>query len=407
MMHPHCCETGETRFGPAIGRRKALLGLGAALSLGRPLMALAAAAPPPRLIVINTRGGLDGLSLVAPYGDPNLMKLRGQIVAPAVGQPGGMLDLGGFYGLHPAMPNLHAMYAQGQAAFVHAVGNAGFTRSHFEGQDYLQSGAPELLTSGWLNRVMGLVQAAPGAGQSGITLSACAPLLAQGPTIVAGWAPDPFPRMSAALMASLGTLLQADPLLGPAFQVGVADRSAFNAALAASPFPHGQTPLQKLAWAAGAILAAPNGPRIATIETESYDTHSDQVARLNVGMADLDGALLALKTALGSAWASTVVMTMTEFGRTAYANGDSTCGTDHGTAFAVILAGGAVHGGRVVADWPGLAPTQLDQGRDLAPTVDIRAIAGSILADHLGVPSAAMAGIFPNATIIPIPGLVS
>jgi uncharacterized protein (DUF1501 family) len=385
-------------------RRAMLLGLGSATALGRVGLAQSGAAAASRLVVINTIGGLDGLSLVAPYGDPNLKKLRGQIMAPAVGQAGGMLDLGGFYGLHPAMSNLHAMYAAGQASFVHAVGNPGDSRSHFESQDYLQSGAPVLLSSGWLNRLMGLVQA--GAMQSGITMSADAPLLVQGATTVAGWAPDPFPRMSTAFAAQLTTLLQPDTLLGPAFQVGMQDRMVFNTDMAADKMPSGLSLLQQLAWAAGSFLATSGGPRIAAIATSSFDTHSDQVARLGQGLTDLDGALLALKMALGNAWANTVVMTMTEFGRTAYANGDSTCGTDHGTAFAIILAGGAVQGGQVIASWPGLAAGQLFEGRDLAPTVDIRAIAAGILQDHLGVPASALAGIFPTASVAPVRGLV-
>jgi uncharacterized protein (DUF1501 family) len=409
-VHPalHRCEAGGA-CGPLLGRRSVLLGLGAALTLGRAPAASAAAsaAGAKRLVVINTIGGLDGLSVVTPYGDPNLAKLRGQIMAPAVGQPGGMLDLGGFYGLHPAMPNLHAMFVDGQAAFVQAVGNSEYTRSHFEGQDYLQSGAPELLASGWLNRVMAQIPAAAGGIQSGMTLSANAPLLVHGPTVTAGWAPDPFPRMSAGFTTSLSSLLQNDPLLGPAFQVGVLDRGIFNGLTKAAPPPKGLTSLQSLAWAAGSFLAAPNGPRVATIETESYDTHFDQVARLATGMADLDGALQALKTTLGAAWAETVIMTMTEFGRTAYANGDATCGTDHGTAFAVILAGGAVQGGRVVADWPGLASTQLYEGRDLMPTVDIRAVAGGILQQHMGLSTAQLAAVFPNAPAALLSGLVN
>jgi uncharacterized protein (DUF1501 family) len=212
--------------------------------------------------------------------------------------------------------------------------------------------------------------------------------------------------MSTAFAAQLTTLLQPDTLLGPAFQVGMQDRTVFNTDMAADKMPSGLSLLQQLAWAAGSFLATSGGPRIAAIATSSFDTHSDQVARLGQGLTDLDGALLALKMALGNAWANTVVMTMTEFGRTAYANGDSTCGTDHGTAFAIILAGGAVQGGQVIASWPGLAAGQLFEGRDLAPTVDIRAIAAGILQDHLGVPASALAGIFPTASISPVRGLV-
>jgi uncharacterized protein (DUF1501 family) len=403
--HGHPCREGRL----LLKRRSALFGLGAAMSLAHVRFAKAATsgAGAPRLIVLNIEGGLDGLSMVAPYGDANLAKLRGQIMAPSIGTSGGMFDLGGFFGLHPAMPNLHAMYAAGQASMVHAVGNAAPTRSHFEGQDYLQSGAPTLLASGWLNRAMGLV-AGNGTMQSGLAMGTAPSLLTQGPTIAAGWAPDPFPALPAQTMTDLTRLLASDPLLAPAYQAAFQDDTMFSAALAASPIPAGLSTLQQSAWAAGTFLASPNGPRIAAITAPGYDTHDNQVGRLNTGLADLDGALQILKTQLGAAWSNTVVMTMTEFGRTAYCNGTSaTGGTDHGTAFAVVLAGGAVKGGQVMGTWPGLAASQLYQGRDLAPTTDIRSIGMGVLSQHLGLSSAALATVFPGATVQPMNGLVS
>jgi uncharacterized protein (DUF1501 family) len=398
----HVCDSG----GPAIRRRGMLLGLGAAMAMGRVPGARAAARGANKFVVFNLRGGLDGLAAVAPYGDRNLVGLRLPLMAPAVGKPGGMLDLGGYFGLHPAMPNLHAMYQAGQASMVHAVGNIELTRSHFDGQDCLQSGATELLTSGWLNRAMGLV---PGSSsmQSGISMASCQPLMVQGRTMTAGWSPDGIPQAGSQFVTDLTTLLQGDPLLAPSYAAGYQDRTLFNSALKAARMPAGLTQLQQLAWAAGDFLSMPNGPSIAAIETDSYDTHAYQVTRLNTSLANLDGALLMLKTALGSAWANTVVMTMTEFGRTAAANGNATCGTDHGTAFAVILAGGAVAGGQVIATWPGLGPSQLYQGRDLAPTVDIRSIAMGIMQPHLGLSASAMASIFPGVSVGAMTGLVT
>jgi uncharacterized protein (DUF1501 family) len=402
MSHLHQFTSG----GPLLRRRTALLGLGAALTLGRASVAFAAGTSTKRLVVINTMGGLDGLSLVAPYGDPNLAKLRSQIMAPQPGQPGGMFDLGGFYGLHPAMPNLYAMFQEGQAAMVHAVGNEDSDRSHFQGQDYLQGGVPETTSSGWLNRLASLVPAAPGM-QSGINMSNSSPLLVRGASILAGWAPDPFPQISPGFVGALVSLLQPDPLLGPAYSVGFEDRSSFNADFASQPIPQGLSQLQTLAFAAGDILSNPNGPRIAAIATPSFDTHDQQVSRLQSGLSDLDGAILHLKTALGSAWADTVVLTMTEFGRTAYANGDPTCGTDHGTAFAVLLAGGAVNGGKVYGQWPGLSSSQLYQGRDLAPTADFRSVAMGVLQGHLGISGSGLAQVFPASGVSPMGGLVS
>jgi uncharacterized protein (DUF1501 family) len=408
MTHEHSSladSCPEGRF--LLNRRSALFGLGAALAFGRmPLARAQTAGSVPRLVVIDAMGGLDGLSVVAPYGDPNLAVLRAQIMAPAVGKRGGMLDLGGFFGLHPAMPNLHAMYKAGEAAMVHAVGNAGLTRSHFEGQDYLQSGAPEILSSGWLNRVMGLI---PGNGsmQSGISLSNCDPLLVRGPTVAAGWAPDPFLQMGGQTAIDLANLLAPDTLLGPAYQVAFQDRASFNAVLQADPMPAGLSNLQQLAWAAGQFLASPAGPTIAAIQTSSCDTHDNQVIRLNSYLADLDGVFLQLKQSLRAAWSSTVVMTMTEFGRTAAANGGRLSGTDHGTGFAVLLAGGAVAGGQVYGTWPGLSASTLYDGRDLAPTTDIRSIAMGILQQHMGLPASAMGTVFPGVSVQAMNGLVS
>ncbi len=402
MLLSHDCAESRLR----IGRRGMLLGLGSMPAFGSLTRARAATAAAPRLVVINIIGGVDGLSLVAPYGDANLAKLRSQIMAPAVGKPGGMLDLGGYFGLHPAMPNLHQMFLDGTAAMVHAVGNVVATRSHFEGQDFLQAGAGEILGSGWLNRAMQYVSAAAGM-QSGVSLSVAPPPLMRGSVIPAGWAPGNFPQISGTSQTALLNLLANDLLLGPAFQVGVGDRAAFNTLLAARPLPAAASPLQALAWAAGDFLAAESGPRIAAIETQNFDTHAKQVDFLNTNLADLDGALLALKTSLGPAWAETVVMTMTEFGRTAACNGNAAAGTDHGTGFAVLLAGGAVNGGKVYGTWPGLAASQLYQGRDLAPTTDIRSIAMGVLEQHMGIAAAEMAGIFPDNSVKAILGLVT
>ncbi len=406
MTRTGICRDGQLE----IGRRAALLGLGASFTLGRARRALGAGAgggagANPLFVVLNVRGGLDGLSVVAPYGDPNLAALRAQIMAPPVGQPGGMLYLDGFFGLHPAMPNLHAMFAAKEALMVHAVGNIRLTRSHFEGQDYLQSGAPRLLTTGWLDQVMGMVAARGGALPAGISMGQMTPLLATGPTLAGSWGPAPFRQMSNPFATGLASLMQADPLLGPVYALAFADRGVWNG-LARGGMPQGLSALQNLAWMAGTAMALPTGPTIATIATESVDTHTDQVDRLGTALADLDGALLTLKTALGAAWANTVVMTMTEFGRTAAPNGDAKGGTDHGTAFCVLLAGGAVAGGQVVADWPGLGASQLYEGRDLAPTIDVRAIAMAILAQHVGIPLSAMPTVFPGNAVTPLGGLL-
>ena len=398
----HACNGGRLE----VSRRSALLGAAALYSLCGTSVAFSQVRTPSKLVVINVRGGLDGLSAVAPYGDPSLAKLRAPLMAGPVGTPGGMLDMGGFFGLHPAMVNFHSLYQNGQAGVVHAVGNVAQTRSHVVGQDYLQSGAPELLTSGWLNRALiGLPPTALGL-ENGLALSSCPPLLMDGSTPIAGWAPHPFTSFNPLYAPALVALTSSDPNFAPAYASALRDRTSIDHALAAAAKPAGLSTLQNLAWAAGTLLTVSGGPTVAAIETGSYDTHVNQIARLNTGLADLDGAFLALYNTLGAQWANTIVLTITEFGRTAYYNGSSSGGTDHGTGFAVLLAGGALNGGQVVTSWPGLSSSQLFQGRDLAPTIDIRSILAGVLRDLLAIPSATLAAVFPEANVPILGGLV-
>ena len=380
-----------------LGRRAAMLGLGAAAMVARTSVAFATASGSARLVVINARGGLDGLSMIAPYGDPYLAKLRTPLLSGAVGTAGGLFDLGGFYGLHPAMPYVHSMFQQGQALAVHAVGNCSYTRSHFEGQDYLQSGSGQLLTGGWLNRAIGLLPARGGSTEIGLALSTDTPLLIRGATPVAGFAPSPFTRPSATLAAAMAQVVAADPLLGPALQSATADRSSFAGFLsAAGSLPAGVPDSAQAGWQAGALLRADTGPRVAVIKTKPFDTHDAQTPRITGGLAALDAIIVGLKLSLGVTWANTVVMVVTEFGRTAAVN--TTGGTDHGTAFAMLLAGGAVAGGRVVGTWPGLSPSRLYQGRDLQPSVDVRSVAMGVLEGHMGLSAASMSTVFPGSS---------
>ena len=392
-----------------VTRRHALLGMAAAAVLGKSSVAFAAsggAGPGNKLVVINAMGGLDGLSLVAPYGDPNLMPLRGPIVAPPVGQPGGMLDLGGFYGLHPAMAGFHGMYAAGEALAVHAVGNLNGYRSHFTSQDYLQGGAPELLTSGWLDRAATSFGPSPSGLSPAIMLDAISPLLLRGTFQSAGYAPSPYEVVAPAFAQAVMAMSESDPVLGPALSAGLSNRQWIDGAIQAGPRASRGNNLVTLAAAAGDVLSAQGGPCIAAIATDSFDTHSSQVSRLGTSLAELDAALVALKASLGQAWASTVVLTMTEFGRTAYCNAGADGGTDHGTAFALFVAGGAVSGGKVLGQWPGLAPSQLFQGRDLAPTTDFRDVAATVLAGHMGLSAPAIALAFPGYSPSTVAGLL-
>jgi uncharacterized protein (DUF1501 family) len=394
----------QQHLGPQLSRRSALLGLTSAYAVGRSSLALAATATEQRFIVVILRGALDGMSAVQPYGDPAFTSLRGPLALPPPGNQGGVLDLGGFYGLHPSLVNLHAMYAGGQALVVHAVAGHYRSRSHFEAQDYLESGADQRLMSGWLNRAVGAMPAAAG-HELALSVGLSAPLMLRGPAPVEAWAPDHFAQPEADLYARLIGISQHDPVIGPALAEGVRQRGLSGTAIGASaPDPKHDHDFQALAAAAGRLLAVPAGPRVAVLEIGGWDTHAAQVRRLNTQLKQLDEGLGALRMALADAWRHTMVVAVTEFGRTARVNG--TQGTDHGTAGAAFVLGGAVAGGRVLADWPGVGSGRLFEDRDLEPTLDVRALLKGALADHLGLSLASLDAVFPGSTqVTPIHGL--
>ncbi|MDT7950307.1 MAG: DUF1501 domain-containing protein [Acetobacteraceae bacterium] len=382
-----------------LSRRSALLGLGAAVSLGRVSLAMAAAATERRFVVVLLRGALDGLAAVAPYGDPAFTGLRGTLQPGA----GGLLDLGGFYGLHPALAGMHGLYARGELLPVHAVAGPVRTRSHFEAQDLMESGAEQRMTSGWLNRA---VQGMAPSGPSGLPLSVgvSLPLLLRGAAPVGAFAPQSFQRPQADLYARLMALHEHDAVTGPAIREGLQERGFAGATLADDRAPE-RNAFPALAIAAGKLLAAADGPRIAAMELGGWDTHAAQEQRLVGPLRQLDAGLMALKAGLGEAWAQTAVLVITEFGRTVQLNG--TGGTDHGTGAAAFVAGGAVAGGRVRADWPGLAPGRLFEARDLQPTMDVRALAKGLLRSHLRLPREAVARAFPGSEAVePAQGLL-
>lgn len=384
---------------PNIGRRGLLLGL-SALAATRNAR-LAVAAPPVmgqagdrRLVVVIQRGAMDGLAALAPYGDAQYRELRGPLALPEPGQEDGLLDCGGFFGLAPQLQNFHRLFAEGSLLPVHAIAGPYRNRSHFEAQDMLESGAPERLASGWLNRALEATPPVPqGQPERGLAVGYDLPLLLRGAQPVGMWAPPRPVRPPPELYARMADLLHADPLLGKAVQEGLRGRGFAADALMGEPRAKGG--FVSLAASAGKLLAAPNGPRVAALEIGGWDTHANQNYALSRVLKQLDEGIAALRGQLGAAWAQTAILVMTEFGRTARANGSQ--GTDHGTGGVAFLMGGAVRGGKVLADWPGLADGQLFEKRDLAPTRDLRAITKGLLRDHLGLSDAAVAAAFPNA----------
>ena len=339
-----------------------------------------------------------------PYGDPHHAELRGQLMLPEPGKENGLLDLGGHFGLHPALAGLHGLYRQNQALIVHAVAGPYRIRSHFDAQDLLESGADQRLNSGWLNRAL---QAMPSGGQAraGLSVGNSVPLLLRGPVAVGSYSPPGLDRPSPDLLYRIAALQEQDAALGRAFREGMRARGFAETALGTQDNDPERASFPHLAAAAGRLLAANDGPRVAALDIGGWDTHAAQAIRIVAPLRSLDAGLVALRDSLGPNWARTVVLVITEFGRTARANGNR--GTDHGTASVAFLAGGAVAGGRVVADWRGLGGEGLLANRDLQPTSDLRSVAKALLRDHLRLPPAAVAQAFPGCDeATPMAGLV-
>ena len=386
-----------SRPGFPIRRRQALLGLTCAIALGDSALALAPSVGPAqqRLVVVILRGALDGMAALVPYGDARLGALRGSLLLPGCGQPGGLLDLGGFYGLHPALAGLHGLYHAGEFLPVHAVIGPSHSRSHFDAQDDLESGTDHRLNSGWLNRAVSLLHGPDRPAGEAMAIGPGVPLLLRGPAPASNWSPEALQAPQPDLYARIAELSRPDPVLGPAIAEGLRAQGVTQAVLGPTSRQAGRTSFATLAGAAGELLAAPAGPRIAALEIGGWDTHAAQKQRLVQPLTQLDAGLVALRSGLGDAWKQTAVLVMTEFGRTARSNG--TGGTDHGTATVAFLLGGAVRGGRVGGTWPGLSDRQLFENRDLSPTTDLRALAKGLLHDHLGLDASALSTVFPDS----------
>jgi uncharacterized protein (DUF1501 family) len=387
--------------------RRGLMATGLALA-GFPRFAHAAVPTDRRLVIVLLRGAMDGLSAVPAHGDPDYQRARNGIGTPPPGSGGdAALDLNGFFGLSPALRGLHARYGKGELVVFHAIASPYRDRSHFDGQNLLENGsaAPFGLADGWANRaLMGLPQVLrTGRKDLGIAIAPSMPLMMRGPSPVTSWSPSVLPEPNADLVARIRAMYEAgDPPLARAL-VAAADANG-----AAGGTGRGDDAFAGLMAATARFLKAPDGPCLAMVESTGWDTHANQLGAFGVlsrNLAALDRGIDALADGLGDRWGDTAVLVMTEFGRTVAMNG--TRGTDHGTAGAAFLVGGAVKGGRVLADWPGLRPADLHAGRDLRPTADLRSVMKAALVEHLGVDAGHSARIvFPDSAAAPlIPGL--
>jgi len=394
-----------------LDRRRFISGSAQLVALaGLPGLALARVPGEARLVFVILRGGLDGLAAVAPYAEPRYESLRGGLAIEDPGSANGLLKLDGLFGLHPSLTRAHELYGAGELAVLHAVATPYRERSHFDGQNVLENGGGSAneLRDGWLNRALGLLE--PSADEGAVALSQNIPLVLRGEASVSSWAPSRLPEADDDTLDRVADLYAEDAHLAGRLHEALAARSIAGD-MDANPRGMGGGPSQlgALVSGAGRFLSADDGPRIAVLESGGWDTHANQGASngtLATRLGGLDQALGTLKTELGSHWEHTVAVVVTEFGRTVAVNG--TRGTDHGTAGCAFVAGGAVAGGRVRADWPGLGERDLYQGRDLRPTLDIRSVFKGVLVDHLGLDAAQVdREIFPGSdSVKPLEDLV-
>ncbi|MBL8340675.1 MAG: DUF1501 domain-containing protein [Rubrivivax sp.] len=377
---------------------RALLSAGALAPWASLAVAAADARPEaPRLVFVILRGGLDGLTAVPAVGDPAFAEARGplgQFNAFASLPPA----LEGPFALHPLLPQLHAMYGRGELLVVHATGLPYRERSHFDAQQVLESGGtrPYELSTGWLARALAAHGAVSGKPMKAVALETAVPLVLRGPTEVDTWAPSSLPEPAPDLVARLETMYRTDPALAQALararglreSPGMADNPAGMGGGAGRGGAHA---VVALATKAADFLQ--RGSQVAVLEMGGWDSHTNQAlpqGAASNNLRALDAALHALREALQPAglWARTVVLVATEFGREVAVNGN--LGTDHGSGGAAFVLGGAVQGGRVFADWPGLAKKDRFEGRDLRVTTDLRAVLRTVLGEHLRIPRAAL-----------------
>jgi len=341
-----------------------------------------------KLIVIILRGAMDGIAALPKVDDPDIRDLRQMLIDPQAAA----LDDG--FGLHSAMPKLAEMYRIKQAAFVPAVAGPYRERSHFEAQDLLESGAVRTAgADGWLNRAL---QRAPGA-YSAVSIGPAQPLILRGASQeTASWSPPVLAEASDDTLRRLLHLYENDAVLKPSLTAAIGADMVAGDAPGGMGGRAGPGQYAQLLEAAARFLVQPDGPEIAVVSLEGWDTHIDQNNALNQRLGALDNAIAAARDMLGPAWSKTAIVAVSEFGRTVRVNGGR--GTDHGTGGLAILAGGAIKGGRMLGDWPGLNSSALYENRDLAPTTDARSVFKGLLRDHLGWAAADLdAMVFPDS----------
>ena len=371
-----------------LSRRDILKSLGAASALSfLPTAPALAGGRDSRFIYIVLRGGMDGLHAVPPVSDPVYRRLRRDFDAD-------YLPLDNGFALHPSLTTFHNLYKAGQMAFMHAASTPYRQRSHFDAQDVLELGLSQKGgdKTGWLARALPAIAA--DTPEKAIAIAQTLPLALRGSTAATNWAPSVMPKAGDDLYERLGTMYKTHPVLQETLEGGLmAEKTATGVSMT-----RGRTKkLKPLAEAAGKFLKDPNGPRIAMLEMDGWDTHNRQQNRITGLLVQLDSAIQALKDELGTVWHKTAILVVTEFGRTAALNGSG--GTDHGTGSVSFLLGGAINGGRRIGRWSGLG--SLYQNRDVLPENDIRSLYKAVLIDHMNLPVRALKTALPGSDRIP------
>jgi uncharacterized protein (DUF1501 family) len=404
------------RHQSALSRRRFLLSTGAlAAGAALPKVLFAHTGGSARLVVVILRGALDGLAAVPPYADPNYAGLHRELAIAAPGLAEGALALDDTFGLHPSLAFLHERHLARELVVFHAVASPYRDRSHFDGQNVLENGLTKPIgtADGWLNRALAALPRGTGpGGERAVAISQNVPLILRGDSPVISKSPQATPDVDEELLARLADLYSKDDWfsarLSEAVQTGkladegstLADSSSMGATPATAVKPAAPDRVSAVAHMAATLMRSEGGPEVAVIEASGWDTHANQggaKGALGQRLSGLDKALRTLSDELGPLWPQTAVLVVTEFGRTAAMNG--TRGTDHGTGGAAFLVGGAVRGGRVIADWPGLARTALLDNRDLRPTLDLRSIFKAVLDEHMRVDAKTLATrVFPDSS---------
>jgi len=357
-----------------------------------PSVSFAQVRRPGRFVFMLLRGGFDGLAAVVPVGDPAYAGLRGAFAYGA----SDVTPLGDTFGLAPGLAPLRAFWDEGQLAVAHAMAIPHRTRSHFDGQAVLESGLDKPVGSsdGWLNRLLQVMQGT----RAGIAIAAGMPLSLSGAYEVQSWSPVQLGVVDDGFRERLASLYRADAMLANRFEAAIQQQEMVGEESAARGRARRDGAVA-LMTAAARLLKVDGGPNVAAMELSGWDTHANQGmagGALDRLLAQLAEGITTFRAEMGSAWDSTTLVVMTEFGRTARPNG--TRGTDHGTAGAGFILGRRLARSSVVADWPGLATSALYEGRDLRPTLDTRALLKTALAGTFDLTAAQLDRVFPGSS---------